>query len=130
MPNPAKRDTLCNYPKTVVLVFREYSTFWEPGPPHGGDLQRRSDLGGVQVSHGRDTLPHHFSDIMDTISGDPAAYSGVNKKNPGNIAVLLFLVILPCRECLVDLFPHVKIRELGVYDRVDLCDIRFPVRQT
>ena len=28
MPNPAKRDTLCVFPKTIVLVFHELVSFW------------------------------------------------------------------------------------------------------
>jgi len=32
MPNPVKRDSLCNFPKTIVLVFRELGIFWRQGP--------------------------------------------------------------------------------------------------
>ena len=52
------------------------------------------------------------------------------KKFPGNTPVLLFPELLSGRECLVDLFSYGKIRELGVYDWVDLGEIRFPVRHT
>jgi hypothetical protein len=43
----------------------------------------------------------------------------------------LLLPVLPAgRECLIDRFPHGIIGGLGVYNRVDLNDIRFPVRHT
>ena len=33
MPNPAKRDTPCTFPKKQVLKFGEYGTKWRPGIP-------------------------------------------------------------------------------------------------
>lgn len=46
---------------------------------------------------------------------------------PLNLLVSLLLILRPSRECLLGLVPHSKIGSLGVYDWVDLYDIRFPV---
>jgi hypothetical protein len=32
MPNPAKRGAICDFPKTIVLVFHELVLFWILGP--------------------------------------------------------------------------------------------------
>jgi hypothetical protein len=35
MPDPAKRDAICDFLKTIVLVIHELVIFWRPGPLPG-----------------------------------------------------------------------------------------------